>query len=113
MAALWFGVDERATANMLASVSSPIGTALASVVSPLLAHHASDIPTMHWVFAIPALAAYVLTLLFVRDKPPTPPSISASEELDGFWVGMHTPQVIRATQAMLISFNFEMKKRIK
>ena len=46
----------------------------------------NDIATMSWAFAIPSFVSFVLVLIFVRDRPPTPPSASADEETDSFTV---------------------------
>ena len=48
--------------------------------------HNGDIATLSWVLAIPSVIGLVLTMLYVSDKPPTPPSASAGAESDGFVV---------------------------
>ncbi|XP_006820636.2 solute carrier family 49 member A3-like, partial [Saccoglossus kowalevskii] len=44
LAATWFQGDQRATANMIASVSNPVGILLANILSPLLAPNQHDVP---------------------------------------------------------------------
>ena len=39
-----------------------------------------------WVYSIPSVVGFVLVLLFVTDRPPTPPSASAGLETDHFVV---------------------------
>eukprot|EP00128_Syssomonas_multiformis_P005363 Colp12_sorted_trinity150504_noHs@24612 len=46
LAAVWFGEGERATANMLASISNPLGIAIGSVVTPFIVVTPSDMPYM-------------------------------------------------------------------
>ena len=41
-----FGDNERALANMLASIANPIGIALANVLGPAIVNDESDMPTM-------------------------------------------------------------------
>eukprot|EP00053_Salpingoeca_punica_P019830 m.203080 g.203080 ORF g.203080 m.203080 type:complete len:454 (-) comp17732_c0_seq2:334-1695(-) len=84
LAAVWFGENERAFANMLCAVSNPIGVAVASALSPMIVDHPSDMRTMLWIFAIPNTLAFVFAFLFMRDRPPTPPSPSASHGTNDF-----------------------------
>lgn len=89
MAATWFGVNERALANTLASVANPLGVALGSLISPVLVpenHTEEHMRTMYGAFAFPAIAGYGITQLFLRNKPAIPPSSSASHELEPFRV---------------------------
>ncbi|XP_077777448.1 solute carrier family 49 member A3 [Podarcis muralis] len=79
LAALWFPEHQRATANMIASMSNPLGILIANLLSPALVQGGKDIPLMLGVYAGPAVFACALATLGVRDKvPPTPPSASAS-----------------------------------
>ncbi|XP_042309268.1 solute carrier family 49 member A3 isoform X1 [Sceloporus undulatus] len=79
LAALWFPEHQRATANMVGSMSNPLGILIANLLSPALVKEGKDIPLMLGVYAGPAVFACVLATLGVHDKvPPTPPSASAS-----------------------------------
>ncbi|KAH0628449.1 hypothetical protein JD844_009630 [Phrynosoma platyrhinos] len=79
LAALWFPEHQRATANMIGSMSNPLGILIANLLSPALVKEGKDIPLMLGVYAGPAIFACVLATLGVHDKvPPTPPSASAS-----------------------------------
>ncbi|XP_062455386.1 solute carrier family 49 member A3 [Rhea pennata] len=79
LAALWFPDHQRATANMIASMSNPLGILIANVLSPALVPEGKHIPLMLGVYAIPAVTACVLATVGIHEKvPPTPPSASAS-----------------------------------
>ena len=91
LAGTWFGENERAVANMVASVSNPVGIALGSFFPPMLVSSASasDFQNLYMFFALPATVALCLVTLFFQDKPPHPPSLSASDKTskhDGFVV---------------------------
>ena len=102
--AIWFGENERATANMIGTAADPLGLAIASLVSPALVHSASDMRTMLWVFAIPAILGLILTLIFVMDEPPTPPSAGAAEPSDSFVVGLKKLYHNRPYLLLMVSF---------
>ncbi|NXL84530.1 S49A3 protein, partial [Alectura lathami] len=79
LAALWFPDHQRATANMISSMSNPLGILIANVLSPALVPEGKHIPLMLGVYAIPALTACALATVGIREKvPPTPPSASAT-----------------------------------
>ncbi|XP_074850119.1 solute carrier family 49 member A3 [Carettochelys insculpta] len=79
LAALWFPDHQRATANMISSMSNPLGILIANLLSPALVSEKEDIPLMLGVYTIPAVTACILATVGVRNKvPPTPPSASAT-----------------------------------
>ncbi|XP_035420123.1 solute carrier family 49 member A3 isoform X1 [Cygnus atratus] len=79
LAALWFPDHQRATANMISSMSNPLGILTANVLSPILVPEGKHIPLMLGVYAIPALTACALATVGIHEKvPPTPPSASAT-----------------------------------
>uniref|UniRef100_A0A2K6EGC4 Solute carrier family 49 member 3 n=1 Tax=Propithecus coquereli TaxID=379532 RepID=A0A2K6EGC4_PROCO len=88
LAALWFPEHQRATANMIATMSNPLGILVANVLSPALVKKGEDIPIMvrelMWhlclgVCAIPAgLACLLATTCLWESVPPTPPSAGAA-----------------------------------
>nr|XP_039324348.1 solute carrier family 49 member A3 isoform X1 [Saimiri boliviensis boliviensis] len=79
LAALWFPEHQRATANMLATMSNPLGILVANVLSPALVKKGEDIPLMLGVYAIPAGVACLLsTTCLWESVPPTPPSAGAA-----------------------------------
>lgn len=78
LAALWFPDHQRATANMIASMSNPVGILLASIISPMVAETSAHIPNLMTVYAVPACIICFLATVGIRSStPPTPPSASA------------------------------------
>uniref|UniRef100_A0A8D2IS16 Solute carrier family 49 member 3 n=1 Tax=Varanus komodoensis TaxID=61221 RepID=A0A8D2IS16_VARKO len=78
LAALWFPDHQRATANMIGSMSNPLGLLIANLLSPAIVQEDKDIPLLLGVYAGPAAFACVLATFGVHQKvPPTPPSASA------------------------------------
>ncbi|XP_012717305.3 solute carrier family 49 member A3 [Fundulus heteroclitus] len=78
LAALWFPDHQRATANMIASMSNPLGILLANIISPVVAKTSAQIPNLLLAYAVPACITCFLATVGIRSsKPPTPPSASA------------------------------------
>lgn len=78
LAALWFPEHQRATANMIASMSNPLGILLANIISPMLAKTSAEIPPLLIAYAVPACVICFLATVGIRSSaPPTPPSASA------------------------------------
>jgi len=89
LAALWFKEDQRAVANMLATISNPLGIMLCNILSPILLSTSSEMLLMLGVESIPALLAVdMATFGWRSSKPPTPPSPSAETDSESFWVGI-------------------------
>ncbi|KAM9357359.1 solute carrier family 49 member A3 [Symphorus nematophorus] len=78
LAALWFPEHQRATANMIASMSNPLGILLANIISPMMADKSAQIPALLIAYAVPACVICFLATVGIRSSaPPTPPSASA------------------------------------
>ncbi|KAM7389365.1 hypothetical protein PAMP_023349 [Pampus punctatissimus] len=78
LAALWFPDHQRATANMIASMSNPLGVLLANIVSPKMAETSKQIPMLLLTYAVPTCIICFLATVGIRSSaPPTPPSASA------------------------------------
>ncbi|KAM5158621.1 solute carrier family 49 member A3 isoform 4-T4 [Callospermophilus lateralis] len=90
LAALWFPEHQRATANMIATMSNPLGILVANVLSPALVKKGEDIPLMLGVYTIPAgLACLLATVCLWESVPPTPPSVgAASSTSENFLQGL-------------------------
>ncbi|XP_012928468.1 major facilitator superfamily domain-containing protein 7 isoform X2 [Heterocephalus glaber] len=92
LAALWFPEHQRATANMLATMSNPLGVLVANLLSPALVKKGEDIPLMLGVYIIPAgLACLLSTTCIWENMPPTPPSTGAASSTSekfgpGLWL---------------------------
>ncbi|XP_076793873.1 solute carrier family 49 member A3 isoform X1 [Arvicanthis niloticus] len=79
LAALWFPEHQRATANMIGTMSNPLGLLIANVLSPALVKKAEDIPMMLGIYIVPAaLACLMATVCLWESVPPTPPSTGAA-----------------------------------
>ncbi|XP_036407290.1 solute carrier family 49 member A3-like [Megalops cyprinoides] len=78
LAALWFPEHQRATANMVASMSNPVGLLFANIFSPMIVGSDNNLPLMLGIYAIPALVVCILATLGIQESvPPSPPSASA------------------------------------
>ena len=104
LAAIWFGENERGIANMIGSVSNPVGVALGTVVSAQIVGSAKDIELMLWVYSGPCALAFLLILIFFQDKPPTPPCVSAGQKSASFINGLKL--VIRNKPYLLLLLSF-------
>lgn len=85
--AMWFSIQERATAVGMVTLSSLVGTALGMVLTPILAESLT-IPTVQLLYGGAALVTAVLFVLLAREQPETPPCPPGMEVralmLDGF-----------------------------
>ncbi|XP_066576328.1 solute carrier family 49 member A3 isoform X3 [Amia ocellicauda] len=106
MAALWFPEHQRATANMIASMSNPLGILFANILSPLIVKNESGLPLMLGIYAFPASIACLLATLFIRaSAPPTPPSASAeTSNSEPFLKGMKLLLKNKAYMILLLCF---------
>ncbi|XP_012901230.2 solute carrier family 49 member A3 isoform X4 [Mustela putorius furo] len=79
LAALWFPEHQRATANMIGTMSNPLGILVANLLSPALVKKEKDIPLMLGIYIIPAgLACLLATACLWESVPPSPPSAGAA-----------------------------------
>ncbi|XP_062069178.1 solute carrier family 49 member A3 [Lepus europaeus] len=84
LAALWFPERQRATANMIATMSNPLGILVANVLSPALVRKGEDIPLMLGVYMVPAgLACLLASACLWGTVPPCPPSAGAASPTSG------------------------------
>ena len=68
----WFGIDERATAVGMVTLSSLVGTALGMVLTPILTE-SMTIPTVQLIYGGMATLSTILFVVLARENPPTPP----------------------------------------
>ncbi|KAJ7356314.1 Major facilitator super domain-containing protein 7 [Desmophyllum pertusum] len=105
LAALWFGANERATANMIASLSNPVGVMVANALAPVIVNGASDIPFMLEMFSIPAFLGVVMATLGVcSSTPPTPPTASAESTSEPFFVGLKKVLRNKSYLVLMVAF---------
>jgi len=76
--AQWFGIEERATAVGMVTLSNLVGTALGMVLTPMLIESMS-IPTVQLIFGVAAAVSAVLFIFLAREKPATPPCPAGQE----------------------------------
>ena len=75
----WFNEKERTLATGILALSLPIGIVLGYGVTTTFVKSAADVPTMNWVWFIPAAISMITTIVGMRrSKPPTPPTKSAA-----------------------------------
>ncbi|KZO95536.1 MFS general substrate transporter [Calocera viscosa TUFC12733] len=79
----WFDLRERTTATMLIAVSNPIGGALAQLIAPAVG--TNDVAFSILILAIITSALTIPAAFFVLERPPTPPTFSASTESPGMF----------------------------
>ncbi|XP_025742936.1 solute carrier family 49 member A3 isoform X3 [Callorhinus ursinus] len=79
LAALWFPEHQRATANMIGTMSNPLGILVANLLSPALVKKEEGIPVMLGIYIIPAGLACLLAITCLWESvPPSPPSAGAT-----------------------------------
>ncbi|XP_041800009.1 solute carrier family 49 member A3 [Chelmon rostratus] len=106
LAALWFPDHQRATANMIASMSNPLGLLLANIISPMVVETSTQIPALLIAYAVPACFICFLATVGIRSStPPTPPSASAeSSSSEPFVQGLKLLLKNKAYLVLLLCF---------
>ncbi|KAH3789896.1 solute carrier family 49 member A3-like [Dreissena polymorpha] len=105
LAALWFAGDQRATANMMASMANPLGIMVANLLAPNIVQQQQDIPTLLWIITAPTLATLLMATFGVCSSiPPTPPTSSAEEKSEPFFQGLK--QILRNRHYWVLNFVF-------
>ncbi|XP_064415770.1 solute carrier family 49 member A3 isoform X2 [Latimeria chalumnae] len=106
LAALWFPEHQRTTANMISSMSNPLGILLANFLSPLLVPDKSSIPLMLGVYSFPAVIVCFLATVGIHEKvPPSPPSASAMNSTsEPFFAGVKMLLKNKAYIILLVCF---------
>ncbi len=112
VAARWFPLHERATATGLASLAVYLGILFVMVVTPhLLARHVVagietyNIKHILIIYAIISLISAIAVLIFMKEKPPTPPGVYGKDEnLSDFINGLKKMFVLRDMVMLIILF---------
>jgi MFS family permease len=93
--ALWFGVEERATAVGLITLANLIGTAAGMVLTPELAK-TMPIDRIQLIYGIITAVSALSFIIFAREKPQTPPDSSSEQVralmLDGLKHALSIPR---------------------
>ena len=71
--AQWFGLEERATAVGLVTLSNLLGEAIGEAVPPILLQSGMSIQNQQLIFGSIAAFSSLLFLILAREKPATPP----------------------------------------
>ncbi len=104
LAARWFPIEERATASGLGTMAMYVGVLAGMIVTPYLVLGHGIAPTLYF-FGIISIVSAVAFLIFVKERPPTPPCLAGQDEralvFDGF---MHTLRTRDFRWLMLIFF---------
>ncbi len=79
LGARWFPIRERGTSTGIATLSQYIGIIIALAVTPFL-YRAYQIKGVLLIYGILSLAIALIFMIFIREKPPTPPSLSDQAE---------------------------------
>lgn len=106
LAALWFPDHQRATANMIASMSNPLGLLFANILSPLIISKTSNLFILLLTYAIPAIVVCFLATVGIRESvPPTPPSAGAeTSSSEPFFQGIKLLMKNKAYLILLLCF---------
>ncbi len=72
VAALWFSMEESATAVGLVTLSNLLGTAAGMALTPILIEKYS-IPMVQLIYGVFAFISALIFIIFAKEKPPTPP----------------------------------------
>lgn len=106
----WFPLGERATAAGLSALAQYLGILVAMIVTPLLVGsnpadpgYGAGFDTMLTIYGWITFGVAALTLLLLRERPPTPPSMEATER-QSFAEGIRRILGLRDMQIMLYLF---------
>ncbi|MCI4381654.1 hypothetical protein PGIGA_G00254490 [Pangasianodon gigas] len=106
LAALWFPEHQRATANMIASMSNPLGLLFVNIFSPMIISRTNSLFMLLLIYAIPAIIVCFLATVGIQGSvPPTPPSASAeTSSSEPFLQGIKLLLTNKAYMILLVCF---------
>lgn len=99
----WFGIDERATAVGLVTLSSLVGTALGMLLTPILTVDL-PIPTVQLIYGGIAALSSILFVIFARENPPTPPCPPGQEVRSLMLDGLKNALKVKSFWLFLVIF---------
>lgn len=87
MAAHWFPIEERATATGLGSLAMYLGILIGMLLTPFLTKN-HGINGMIYIYGIVSIISAIIFIIFVRERPATPPCHADQEERSRIMVGL-------------------------
>jgi len=85
--ARWFAVSERATAASIPALAQFVGIIAAMVLTPILVS-GGGMEGMLLIYGIATAAGALAAVVFIRERPPTPPSTIDTEERFAVFAGL-------------------------
>eukprot|EP01104_Vermistella_antarctica_P017691 TRINITY_DN6317_c0_g1_i2.p1 TRINITY_DN6317_c0_g1~~TRINITY_DN6317_c0_g1_i2.p1 ORF type:complete len:528 (+),score=75.56 TRINITY_DN6317_c0_g1_i2:104-1585(+) len=79
----WFGDHERTIATSIAALSTVSGIALGYGIAIGVVSSSEDLPRLLFITALSVVVTAIPAMLGYREHPPTPPSPSGKDELEG------------------------------
>lgn len=90
VAGKWFPESERATANSVGLLCSYFGMCVGLLLTPVLLELGMTIRHMLLVYGVVGAVAALLFVIFVKEKPPTPPCLEEDAVRSDFKEGVRT-----------------------
>lgn len=106
VAGKWFPEKERATANSVGLLCSFLGMCIGLLVTPLLLGVGISIKGVLLVYGVIGVIAAILFLIFVKEKPPTPPCAEEDAIRSSFKEGILSALKKRDFVLALLAFFF-------
>ncbi len=108
VASQWFPITQRAMAVGIATLAQFVGIILVMIITPLLmakdTNGISGIPGMLFTYGVISLIAAIITLLFLKEKPLTPPQKEELVDDMNFFNGMKHILKQKEMKLMLLLF---------
>ncbi len=103
VSAVWFPINERATATGIAALAQYVGIIVAMAATPFLVH-AKNIDGMLLIYGYIAAGVAVLFFPLFRERPPTPSSVGLTETRFSVFEGLR--HIAGQRQMLMVMFLF-------
>lgn len=103
----WFPLKERATAAGIVSLAMFIGIVIVMILTPILVTsigNNTDLKGTFLIYGLISAASAILTVVFLREQPATPPSLSGRDER--FRVGEGLKHIFRERSMVILIILF-------
>ncbi|WP_025683409.1 MFS transporter [Paenibacillus maysiensis] len=101
--AVWFPARERTTVSGVITFSQFIGMGVAMSFSSVIAQN-EGIPSLLWIYGLISLVISIIFLVFMRDKPPTPPCLEGDDVRLSFREGLR--HCFKTPSAVILIYTF-------